>query len=114
MNNENYTSEKEEIRKAMKEGMGRNHGMPDPEKIKELLDIVSEKIPGLLRQLSNLLYGPDSAKNYASSAATFYKELKDAGMTDEQAFELTSQYMSTLNLGRMMKGFGHEGYSSSQ
>ena len=114
MNNENYASEKEEIRKAIKDGMAQNHGMPDPEKIKEIFDVVAEKIPGLLRQLSNLLYGPDSAKNYASSAAMFYKELKGAGMTDEQAFELTSQYMSTLNLGHMMKGFGHAGSSSHQ
>ena len=82
-------------------------GFPNPETIKEILDIVSEKIPGLLKQLSGLLYGPDSAKNYASAAALFYKELKNAGMTDEQAFELTSQYMSTLNLGNMVKGFGH-------
>ena len=80
--------------------------MPDPEKIKEILDIVSEKIPGLLRELSSLLYSPDSAKRYAEAAATFYKELKNAGMTDEQAYELTSQYLSTLNLGKMMRGFG--------
>ena len=82
-------------------------GFPNPETIKEILDVVSEKIPGLLKQLSSLLYGPDSARNYASAAAVFYKELKNAGMTDEQAFELTSQYMSTLNLGNVMKGFGH-------
>jgi hypothetical protein len=80
--------------------------MPDPEKIKEILDIVSEKIPGLLKELSNLLYSPDSAKRYAEAAATFYKELKNAGMTDEQAYELTNQYLSTLNLGKMMRGFG--------
>ena len=86
----------------------RNHeGMPNPETIKEILDIVSDKIPGLLKNLSSLLYGPDSAKNYASAAAIFYKELKNAGMNDEQAFELTSQYMSTLNLGNMMKGMSH-------
>jgi hypothetical protein len=80
--------------------------MPDPEKIKEILDIVSEKIPGLLKELSSLLYSPESAKRYAEAAATFYKELKNAGMTDEQAYELTSQYLSTLNLGKMMRGFG--------
>lgn len=80
--------------------------MPDPEKIKEILDIVSEKIPGLLKELSSLLYSPDSAKRYAEAAATFYKELKNAGMTDEQAYELTSQYLSTLNLGKMMGRFG--------
>jgi hypothetical protein len=82
--------------------MNNHEGMPDPEKIKEILDVVSEKIPGLLKQLSELLYGPKSAKQYAEAAAIFYKELKGAGMTDEQAFELTRQYMSTLNLGNMM------------
>jgi hypothetical protein len=81
--------------------------MPDPEKIKEILDIISEKIPGLLRELSSLLYSAESAKKYAQAAAIFYKELKSAGMTDEQAYELTSQYLSTLNLGKMMGKFGN-------
>jgi len=83
------------------------HEMPDPEKIKEILNVVSEKIPGLLKELSKILYGTEEPKQFGVAVATFYKELKDAGMTDEQAFELTRQYMSTLNLGQMMKGFGH-------
>jgi hypothetical protein len=82
--------------------MSNHEGMPDPEKIKEILNVVSEKIPGLLKQLSELLYGPKSAKQFAEAAAIFYKELKGAGMNDAQAFELTRQYMSTLNLGNMM------------
>ena len=82
------------------------HNMPDPEKIKEILDVVSEKVPGLLKELSSLLYSPESAKQYAEAAATFYKELLKAGMTNEQAFELTSQYLSTLNLGKMMGNVG--------
>lgn len=82
------------------------HGMPDPEKIKEILDVVSEKVPGLLKELSALLYSPESAKQYAEAAAIFYKELLKAGMTNEQAFELTSQYLSTLNFGKMMGKFG--------
>ena len=86
--------------------LNKHEGMPDPEKIKEILDVVSEKIPGLLKELSGLLYSPQSAKQYAEAAATFYKELKKAGMTDEQAYELTSQYLSTLNLGKMMGRFG--------
>jgi len=85
--------------------MNSHEGMPDPEKIKEILDVISEKIPGLLRELSDLLYGPKSAKQFAEAAAIFYKELKAAGMTDAQAFELTSQYLSTLNLGKMMGRF---------
>jgi hypothetical protein len=86
--------------------MNNHERMPDPEKIKEILDVVSEKIPGLLKELSSLLYSPDSAKKYAEAAATFYKELKKAGMSEEQAYELTTQYLSTLNLGKMMGNFG--------
>jgi hypothetical protein len=82
--------------------MSEHEGMPDPEKIKEIMDVISEKVPGLLKQLSELLYGPKSAKQFAEAAAIFFKELKAAGMTDVQAFELTRQYMSTLNLGNMM------------
>jgi len=52
------------------------------------------------------LYSPQSAKQYAEAAATFYKELIKAGMTSEQAYELTSQYLSTLNLGKMMRNVG--------
>jgi hypothetical protein len=86
--------------------MSRHEEMPDPEKIKEILDVVGEKIPGLLRELSGLLYSPQSAKQYAEAAALFYKELIKAGMTAEQAYDLTSQYLSTLNLGNMMKNVG--------
>lgn len=83
----------------------RHDDMPDPEKIKEILDVVAEKVPGLLRELSGLLYSPESAKQYAQAAATFYKELKNAGMSESEAYELTSQYLSTLNLGKMMRNF---------
>ncbi len=84
---------------------GHDHDMPDPEKIKEILDVVADKVPGLLRELSGLLYSPESAKQYAQAAATFYKELKAAGMSESEAYELTSQYLSTLNLGKMMRNF---------
>ena len=82
--------------------MSEHEEMPDPQKIKEILDVDAEKIPGLLKNLSELLYGASSAKQYAAAAAIFYKELKAAGMTDAQAFELTQQYMSTLNLGSLI------------
>ena len=91
------------------EGHGSDH-MPDPQKIKEILDVVAEKVPGLLRELSSILYSAESAKQYAEAAAIFYKELKNAGMSEKEAYELTSQYLSTLNMGKMMKGFSHKGH----
>ena len=85
------------------------HDIPDAEKIKEILNVVSEKVPDLLKQLASVLYGPDQAKNFGVAVAIFYKELKAAGMTDEQAFELTKQYMSTLNIGGMFSRFAGSG-----
>lgn len=91
----------------MSKKMNKQDTFPDPEKIKEILNVVSEKIPGLLKDLSKVLYGTDQAKQYGVAIATFYNELKSSGLSEEQAFELTRQYMSTLNLGKMFQGFSH-------
>ena len=85
--------------------MNKHESMPDPEKIKEILTVVSEKIPRLLKELSAVLYSPVQAKQFAESVAAFYTKLKESGMSDEQAYELTRQYMSALNLGQMIGNF---------
>jgi hypothetical protein len=87
--------------------MHEENDIPSPEKIREILDVVSDKVPSLLKELSSVLYSPEQAKQFGLAGATFYKELKAAGMTDDQAFELTNQYMSTMNIGHTMKGFAH-------
>ena len=86
----------------------KHNEMPDPEKIKEILEVVSDKVPNLLRQLGDVLYGVDQAKKFGKAAAVFYKELKGTGMSDSEIFELTRQYMGTLNLGNVFSKFGHD------
>ena len=87
----------------------KKHGM-DPEKIKEIFGVFSEKLPALLNSLTDVLYGREQSKKYGEAVAGFYKTLKESGMTDEQAFELTKQYMSAMNLpsmlGEAMRGRG--------
>ena len=82
--------------------------MPDPEAVREIMDVVSEKVPGLLREVSDVLYGPDQARKFGKAAALFYRELKKTGMSDEEIFELTRQYMNSLNVGSMFEGFARE------
>jgi len=74
----------------------------DAEQIKEILGVVSEKIPGLLNSLTDVLYGAEQAEKYGKAVAGFYKSMKDAGMGEAQAYELTKQYMSSLNLPSMI------------
>jgi hypothetical protein len=82
----------------------------DAEDIKKVLDVVSEKIPKLIENLTDILYGEKESAKYGKAVARFYKELVDAGLTNEQAFELTQQYMSSLNLAGMIgKAMGEGG-----
>ncbi len=82
----------------------------DAEKIKDVLNAFSEKIPALLNSLTDTIYGKDASAKFGAAVANFYRTLKDSGMTDEQAFKLTEQYMSSLNLGGIIgKAIGHRG-----
>ena len=69
------------------------------EEVKELLEAFSEKLPALLNSLTDSIYGKESSAKFGAAVADFYSTLKKSGMTDEQAFKLTEQYMSSLNLG---------------
>ena len=82
--------------------MGEHDNKFDAEKFKEVLEAFSEKIPALLNSLTDVLYGKESAGKYGAAIAGFYRTLRDSGMNDEQAFRLTEQYMSSLNLGKMI------------
>ena len=85
-------------------------GQLKPEDFKEMLGFASEKIPALLNSLTDSIYSKDASAKFGMAVANFYKTLKDSGMTDEQAFKLTEQYMSSLNLGGMLaKAFSHRG-----
>jgi len=80
------------------------------EEVKEIMSVISEKIPALLNSLTDSIYGKDASAKFGTAVANFYRTLKDSGMTDEQAFKLTEQYMSSLNLGGIIgKAVGHRG-----
>lgn len=70
--------------------------------IKELLDAVGKTIPELLKSVTDNLYGPEAAKKYAQAIAEFYKALREAGMSDEQAFQMAREYMQKFSMGGMI------------
>ncbi len=91
-----------------KESEGRRRKDIPVDEVKEILTVVAEKVPALLNSLADVLYGKEQAAKYGQAVAGFYKTLKDSGMTDVQAYELTKQYMSAMNLagivGDAMRG----------
>jgi hypothetical protein len=74
----------------------------DAKEVKEILEVVSVEIPKLLESISNVIYKAENAEVMGKSIAAFYKQMKDAGMDEKQAFELTQQYMKSFSLGGMI------------
>ncbi len=91
-----------------------NDEMPDSEQLKEIFDVLEQKVPGLLEKLASVLYGTKESEQYGKAIATFYKTLIDAGMSKEQAFQLTRDYMSNLSLGSIVGGIGQREASKRQ
>lgn len=64
--------------------------------IGELLDMMSNKLPGLIKELYEILYSEEGVVTMSKALATFYKNLLDAGMDKNEAMSLTREYLSTL------------------
>jgi len=64
--------------------------------VREILDVVSDRVPGLLRGLRDVLYSREAAENMADSVATFYKKLMEAGIPKEDALDMARGYMINL------------------
>ncbi|MCG7843952.1 MAG: hypothetical protein MIO90_00805 [Methanomassiliicoccales archaeon] len=77
--------------------------MPDAEQLKQIFGVLTDSVPKLLDSVTKVLYGSQEGTKFGESVAAFYKALKDAGMSNEQAFELTKEYMSNLSIGGMLK-----------
>lgn len=82
--------------------MTNKNDMPDAKQLKEILGTISEEIPKILEAVSKGLYGSENTEKFGKTVAQFYKELLDAGMTQEQAYKLTKEYMSNFSLGGMI------------
>ncbi|MCK5585874.1 hypothetical protein KAJ02_07360 [Candidatus Bipolaricaulota bacterium] len=84
--------------------MGDNDLIKDIDDLKEILGVVTDKVPGILRGLRDVLYSKDAAENMADAVATFYTKLVDAGIPKDQAMDMTKGYM--INLRDIFGGEG--------
>jgi len=74
----------------------------DLKNLKEVMAVMSTEIPKLLESISKTMFSADNAAKLGEQTAEFYKKLKDAGMTDEQAFKLTQDFMANFSIGNML------------
>lgn len=63
------------------------------EDLKEVLSIVSDKIPQLIKGLIQSIFSEDAAAGMGRAAAAYYKELKAGGIPDDVAVRMTEDYV---------------------
>jgi len=80
----------------MREGK-KTRGSEDAEEVKEILTVVSEKVPALIKGLMSSVFSADSAKDMGKAAATYYSELKAGGIPDDVAVQMTKEYIGTFS-----------------
>jgi len=77
-------------------------GKGDVHELREVLGVVTEKVPGLLKGLRDVLYSKEAAESMADAVGTFYKKLVEAGIPKDEALDMARGYM--INLREVFKG----------
>ena len=75
----------------------------DAEEIREIFSALNESIPQLISGLIGSVYSPDAAVSMATAIGRFYSKLKEEGIPDELALEMTKKYVSALDFSKMME-----------
>lgn len=82
----------------------KRHKHDSPEEVAEMLSVVSDKIPGIIKGLVNAVFSEESARGMAKAAATYYKELKAGGFPDDIALRMTQEYVGVFTkIGDVIK-----------
>ncbi len=86
------------------EEKGKGSTKEDVEELRLVLSTVSTELPALIRNIIASVFSEEAGRNMGKAAAAFYKELKDGGMPDDVALEMTEDYMRTFtSLGDIVK-----------
>ena len=84
--------------------VGDKHEKPESEEVKEILSVVSTEIPALIKGIIASVFSEEAGRNMGKAASAFYTELKDSGMPNDIALEMTKDYMSTFtSLGDLLR-----------
>ncbi len=95
--------------------------MDDIKELKEVMKTLNETVPPLISGIIEAVYNAEDSEKLAKSTAKFYKELVDAGMEKEHAYQLTRDFMKGRDVSSLIRealsstgALGHEGFSSDE
>jgi hypothetical protein len=74
----------------------RREPVESPEDIAYILDTVSDKVPSMIKGIIGAFFSPEAAKDMAKSVAEFRKTLIEGGIPEDEAMQMTREYMQTV------------------
>lgn len=77
--------------------------LKDIEELKKVLEVVGEKVPPLISELLNSVLNKQDAEDFAKQVSSFYTSLKQSGMSEENAMELTREFMASRDPMSLVK-----------
>lgn len=81
------------------------HSSKDAEEVAEIFETLSTKIPTMIRGVLDSLFSPEAAANMGKAVAEFRRNLIEGGIPEDEAMEMTRQYLATLTRwSDVMKG----------
>ena len=78
----------------------------DAIEVSEMLDAVSTKVPELITKLLKTVYSEEAGRNVGRAVGVLYRELVDAGIPQDVALKMATDYMISFKdlLGSMTNG----------
>jgi hypothetical protein len=74
----------------------RREPVESPEDIAYILDTVSDKVPSMIKGIIGAFFSPEAARDMAKSVAEFRKTLIEGGIPEDEAMNMTREYMQTV------------------
>ena len=78
------------------------------ENVREILGVLSSELPAVIQSIIQsvlfAVFSEETGRNMGKAATAYYKELKDGGLPEQVAVNMSEEYMRTLNLGYMVRG----------
>ncbi|MFP3951434.1 MAG: hypothetical protein ACLFVP_04760 [Candidatus Bathyarchaeia archaeon] len=76
--------------------MNKHKRFEDAEEVSQIFDTLSDKIPKMIKDIMDSFFSPEAATNIAKSVAVFRKTLIENGIPEEEAMDMTREYLQTV------------------
>ncbi len=81
-----------------------NASLINAEEFEKITEVLIRKLPVFMEEITKAMAHEKYVQRFGISVCQFYHSLKQEGMGNEEALELTKEFINTFNIGAIVKG----------